>query len=1091
MYLSVAEVESALIALSAAHPSICQLVTLPNVTFEGRTTHAVVLGTNPANTVDACYFTGGVHAREWGSSDILVNLATDLCDAYAGGTGVGYGGKYFSAAQVKALMEQINVIIFPCVNPDGRAFSQSAVANAMWRKNRNPADSGGMASRIGVDINRNQDFLWDLNAFAPAARNISLGSTDPSVETYHGHAATTEAETQNVNFIHDTFTRIRWYVDVHSYSEDILYVWGNDEVQIADTNESFRNHSFDGQRGLVGDGYSEYIPDGDLFAVQSLANAFTRSLAEVRGKVYVAKPAFSLYATSGTNDDYAYSRHYTDSSRVKTLAFTVEWGTEFQPVFPEMDEIIKDVSSGLLGFSLEAIGVDSYIVSNRSTFSSYEVETTLTYPESFYVIYDGLAPSTLGVPGAVPTIQFLNSIGGAVIASMSGVVTGVTLEEPSALSTPQRIMFTVQVQFTNGTAFTAETRDIYVQAKFAGVEDVALVRLVRQPNPYMLDGAVSWLSTDVRVFQLHPGEKVNGASGVVLADPNVDGNAPFAYIQQLLSELRGFGSASAPPFDNISQDEAQSQLELSRTVDGKRVLNFAVAKVRYRALTQDAVDVRVFFRGFNTMISDLSYTTVAGAQAQNYRRTTAGTIPLLGTNTFFNGAQKQIVSIPYFAEPRVNSATQSMTAQTDNWNKATLVHNGSQEAYQYFGCWLDFNQTEPQFPVLPLSDGPFSSRVPIVQLVRGVHQCLVAEVRFQPGATDPIPNGATPSSNDRLSQRNLSIVDSDNPGDPSTHVVQHTLLLKPSAPNSKFAVAGAVATQPGEARGVYDELVIRWNNVPRDTIATLYSPDWSADEILALAASLRPGPQVLSKVDSHTIACLVGDISYVPVPGQVQKPLPALMTLQLPQTVRVGQRFRVDVQQHSGLRFLRTVASRGDFEGHLPKRETFVYSQRKVLGAFRMTTVVGSGRALLAKLVRHLAVLRYIFQAIPPGDSWRPVFERYIHQLGQQVSGLGVDPAQVPASADDPGIPGESVGGAELECYTGKVKEVVFNCFGNFEGFVLESCCDEVHRFHSSEAAIGELALRACRERLWIVVCVKKGERRICEITVQARSADR
>ena len=77
-YLNTTEVESALIALAAAHPSICELITLPHATVEGRTSHAVRLGTAAANTVDAYYLTGGVHAREWGSSDILINLATDL-----------------------------------------------------------------------------------------------------------------------------------------------------------------------------------------------------------------------------------------------------------------------------------------------------------------------------------------------------------------------------------------------------------------------------------------------------------------------------------------------------------------------------------------------------------------------------------------------------------------------------------------------------------------------------------------------------------------------------------------------------------------------------------------------------------------------------------------------------------------------------------------------------------------------------------------------------------------------------------------------------------------------------------------------------
>src|SRR5206468_6963003 len=128
-YMNVTEVESALIALAAAHPTICELITLPNLTSEGeRTTHAVRLGTQPASSVDAYYLTGGVHAREWGSCEILVNLAVDLCDAYAGGTGLGYGLKYFSAAEVKALIDQANVIVYPCVNPDGRNFSQTSVS---------------------------------------------------------------------------------------------------------------------------------------------------------------------------------------------------------------------------------------------------------------------------------------------------------------------------------------------------------------------------------------------------------------------------------------------------------------------------------------------------------------------------------------------------------------------------------------------------------------------------------------------------------------------------------------------------------------------------------------------------------------------------------------------------------------------------------------------------------------------------------------------------------------------------------------------------------------------------------------------------
>ena len=185
---------------------------------------------------------------------------------------------------------------------------------------------------------------------------------------------------------------------------------------------------------------------------------------------------------------------------------------------------------------------------------------------------------------------------------------------------------------------------------------------------------------------------------------------------------------------------------------------------------------------------------------------------------------------------------------------------------------------------------------------------------------------------------------------------------------------------------LYDELVIRWRDLPRDTIATLYSPDWDADEVVKMAAALRPGPRVLAKVDAHTVSCKVGGTSYIPLPGRIQQPIAGLMTLQLPLTVRAGEQYRVDVQQHSGLTYSRTRIQRG--RSRKDQAATVVeysLSQRKVLGAFRMTTVVSRGEPLLSPAGGNLAALRYIFQAIPTTDSWHAVFSRYIAQLAEQV----------------------------------------------------------------------------------------------------------
>jgi hypothetical protein len=404
-----------------------------------------------------------------------------------------------------------------------------------------------------------------------------------------------------------------------------------------------------------------------------------------------------------------------------------------------------------------------------------------------------------------------------------------------------------------------------------------------------------------------------------------------------------------------------------------------------------------------------------------------------------------------------------MTTQPDPWNTVTLAPAGSTEALQYFGCWLDFNQSDPQFPVsVPAgNDGPFSNRVPITQLVRGIHTCLVAEIRYQPGAVDPIPNGATPASSDRLSQRNLSIVESDNPGNISTHVVSHTLLIKPSQPNREIQAISGVSE-------AYDEVVIRWNDIPANSSANLYFPNLSADAILQLAATLRPGPQLLTKVDANTIACAARDTTYVPVPRVNVSTIPGLLTLQLPLTVVNGQQFRVDVQQHSGPTFPRS--GRGDtpLSRFTPPISDYNYSERRALGAFRMTVVVKQGNQLIENVIRHLAVLKFIQQAIPAADPWSLVFVRYIGTFSDQLSGLGIDPILIPPSQDDPGIPGRRPEPKE-HCYTGKVSEVIFDCFGDFSGFVLKSCEASCH-FTTSEKGIGDLVLRACKDRLWISV---------------------
>jgi carboxypeptidase T len=50
------------------------------------------------------------------------------------------------------------------------------------------------------------------------------------------------------------------------------------------------------------------------------------------------------YHTSGTSDDYAYSRHIVNANNQKIYGFTIEFGKEetgFIPLFSEMQNVIK------------------------------------------------------------------------------------------------------------------------------------------------------------------------------------------------------------------------------------------------------------------------------------------------------------------------------------------------------------------------------------------------------------------------------------------------------------------------------------------------------------------------------------------------------------------------------------------------------------------------------------------------------------------------------------------------------------------------------------------------------------------------------
>jgi hypothetical protein len=695
------------------------------------------------------------------------------------------------------------------------------------------------------------------------------------------------------------------------------------------------------------------------------------------------------------------------------------------------------------------VGGDMYVITDRSHFSEMEVDSMsspATFLDAFYVVLDGFLAADAGLPSG-PAVSFeWADGGGGTVPSMTHRLESTLFEIGSAaVGVAQKIVLVYSVQFANDAAFAAlgvaELRPVTVIVRSGSHESRGSFVLFKRKNPYLIDGNPHWLSMDLRVLQIVQDERL--ASITQGSGPT----APFDFLNGVLTEFRNRPEGGTHPFErDLEREQERSPLELASQVGGKRVYNYAFARVRYRApMGQNADNVRVFFRLFTTAAASLEFRP--GTYPVNTQGATVR--PLIGL------AGNEVASLPFFAAARGTN----LETQDDPQNVRNLPGTGNDEI-EYFGCWLDFNQATPRYREHPTSDGVGGTGDlwSLQQHIRGQHQCLVAELRF---ADDPIPAGATPGDNDNLAQRNLMIVESSNPAGGPGHRVQHTFELRPSdawfpgaalqpapAAGQDFAHAARAQAAAQERFGP-DQLLIRWGNLPRDSVATLYLPDVDLRELIEVAA-LRPGAGMLRQADAHTLECRIGDVTLLPIPGNRATNIPGLLSIQLPETVRVGQRFRVSLHQISG-------------------------RLRKVTGAWQLTIPVSHGPLLLADEQRKLSVLRHIALAIRPQNRWAPVFARYLDEIAARVRAFGGNPDLIEPSPDGTGErPGQGDGGPVDEegrrLWTGKVSGIFYDCFGDFEGFALALCQGGQRHFRTRHRALEQLVHRACREEALLTV---------------------
>jgi hypothetical protein len=744
--------------------------------------------------------------------------------------------------------------------------------------------------------------------------------------------------------------------------------------------------------------------------------------------------------------------------------------------------------------------------SQKNTFGKDEAQDIIDHQgglisSAFWVVIDGLSKQAfqdLGVQVAPFTGSFASLQGQGVQISPNPAgpefQNGVHAKSPQRIRIPYDITLSSPIMSHFPTTGVSPLLDLSTSltaggTTVSGSNATMDFELIAAGDPYFanIDPAQNnqpYLSQDLRVFRAAPAmNNVPFPGGPSFSTDSVAG--AYSYIQSLLGYLNGTPAFTNPagtdPFSLLPSQQGEGETDTSvapfALTQGfppsfVNNYNFAIARVRLRGssgASGAATDVRVFFRVFASQSPDTDYDPNGTYASQPDPANKPGT-PLPGAGD---------TTVPFFATGNAGSETDY---QPSGPNIHTLtIPQGQDDLWWYYGCFLNFYDPNNQI------DGQqVQTRLP------GTHHCIVAQIAYDDA---PIPNGVSPMSWDQLAQRNLQFTVVDNPGPAATHRAPQTFDIRPSK---------AIGT-PGGNGLPPDELMIDWGNVPTGSTASIYWPAVTAADVIELAKTWG-GAVGLSSSEAHTLTLTVeGGVSYLPIPEGAGQNFAGLFTLELPAGIRTGQEFEVLVRRISTRRAkhapppppppaLQSAPSRKLEKKRKPAPEAAAVIERErpalwryVVGSFVVRIPVSNGERMRIPEEMTLAIMKWRLAHLSPGNRWAPVLERYIKYCSARLDGIGGDASQVPASLtwtpplprdDRHGRPGER----EL---CGKVAEVLFDCHGQFEGFVLDDCCDR-RLVKSRERGVADLVLRACRENLTVCVRLCPETNRIEGLTIGA-----
>ncbi len=187
-FYTFAEMNTEMNGLVAAFPALVQKTSI-GISIEGRNIWCLKISDNASsdeNNEPEVLYLGLQHAREAITGTSLIFFAQYLAQNYG------------TNQAVTDLVDNREIFIVPCVNPDGYVYNEinDPSGGGMQRKNRRNVGVDDMSTnrQKGVDLNRNYGVDWSDCAGASS----SCGSSNTSEQTYWGTNAFSEPETRAI-----------------------------------------------------------------------------------------------------------------------------------------------------------------------------------------------------------------------------------------------------------------------------------------------------------------------------------------------------------------------------------------------------------------------------------------------------------------------------------------------------------------------------------------------------------------------------------------------------------------------------------------------------------------------------------------------------------------------------------------------------------------------------------------------------------------------------------------------------------------------------------------------------------------------------